>query len=151
MKRAFFLTFVMIFLSCEITLADVVTLWDGSVFEGIYIKDTDDGKVFSVDEGTVFFYFPDLLGVENRTPTENERARFISFRTGRYDVTDASEDLSSFEGQVVDEFYALAEQNPDMSDHPLDRLVGEKFNIPPIIVEMIVEKEDFFWWMYGDW
>ncbi len=124
---------------------DVVTLWDGSVFEGSFIEETEDGKAFSVDGGTVFMYFVDLVAVEKRPPTDVERAKLIRFKTERYDLTNESEVFSPFEEEVITELYATAEANPDISDHDLARLVGGKSNIPPIIAELIMEKEFWLW------
>jgi hypothetical protein len=145
MKRIVFLSFIVVLLSCQITLADVVTLWDGSVFEGSFVGETDDGKTFSVDGGTVFMYFVDLVAVEKRPPTEAERAKLVRFKTERYDLTNESDDFLPFEEEVITGLYATSAENQDMSDHDLARLVGGKFNVPPIIVELIMEKEFWLW------
>ena len=145
MKRVSFLVLFILFASCGTSRADVITTWDESIFEGSFVNETEDGKVFSVDSGTVFIYFQDLLGIENRTPTADERAKLISFKTGRYDVTNESETFTPFEDDVIGELYVSSEGNPDISDHSLARLVGQKYNLPPIIVELLMEKDFWMW------
>lgn len=145
MGRAVFLVFVLIFMSCCTSLADVITLRDGSIFEGNVIKETEEGKTFGVGYGTVFIYFAHLISIENRTLRDDEMAKLISFKTDRYDVTNEAESFTPFEEGVADEYYALREKNPDMPSDSLERLVAERFNLPPIIVNIILDKDMWFW------
>ena len=140
MKRATLLILFMLFAPCGTSVADVITLRDGSICEGTLFAEDEEGRFFKMDGGNVFFYFKDLVGIESRTPTENERARLIRFKTERYDVTHTGESMAPFEIEVEDEYHALKDRNPDMSYDSHEKLIAEKFNLPPIIVSMILEK-----------
>ena len=92
MNRVTLLVLFLLFAPCGTSHADVVTLAEGSVFEGTVYEEDQLGYSFRVDGGIIVLLHPFVVSVENRTPTENERGRLIRFKTKRYDVTEESAD-----------------------------------------------------------
>ncbi len=146
MKKALFLPFIMIFLFCGTSHADVITLKDGSICEGELVE-KEEGireKVFKVADGTVSLGYPDLSGaivsIEDRKPTADEKARLIRFKTERYDVTLESDSLTPFEEDLIDLFWGDS-WGRDLSGEAVEKILAERFNLPPIIVVLILNKE----------
>ena len=142
MKKALYLPFIMIFLFCGTSLADVITTFDGSVFEGeLTRKDKeDDTMVFATTDGKVAMWYGDVVAIEDRVLTIDERAKLLKFKTEDYDVTLGYAYTTPLEERVTEEVDVLAEQDRDMSYKTRVRLVGEQFNLPPIIVSTIFYK-----------
>ena len=137
MNKIALLVLFMLFAFCGTSHADVVTLADGSVFEGTVYEEDQLGYSFRVDGGIIVLLHPFVVSVENRTPTENERGRLIRFKTKRYDVTEESADsMTIYEEDVLEE----SRRNSDTFDDAHVKIVAEKLDLPPIIVEMIFIK-----------
>ncbi len=140
MKKTIFLPFIMIFLSCGTGLADVITLWDGSVFEGKLVKTEKDWVMFRIPEGSVGMPDEAVVTIEDREPTADEREKLIRFKTERYDVTIKSDSMTPFEEEVVAETVVLSDKDPDMPNDTITRILAEEFNLPTMIVDMILLK-----------
>ena len=145
MNRATLLVLFMLFAFCGTSRADVVTLAEGSVFEGTVYEEDQLGYSFRVDGGIIVLLHPFVVSVENRTPTENERGRLIRFKTKRYDVTTKlgsleTGSLTPFEEEVMDELSTIASIEPAIPYPTILSLVAEKFNLPIIIVLLIDNK-----------
>ncbi len=145
MNRITLLVLFMLFAFCGTSHADVVTLAEGSVFEGTVYEEDQLGYSFRVDGGIIVLLHPFVVSVENRTPTENERGRLIRFKTKRYDVTIKlgsleTGSLTPFEEEVMDELNTLAGIEPAIPYPTILSLVAEKFNLPTIIVLLIDDK-----------
>ncbi len=142
MNRATLLVFFMVFAFCGTSLADVITTFDGSVFEGeLTRKDKEeDTMVFATTDGKVAMWYSDVVAIEDRVLTVDEGARLLNFKTEDYDVTLGYAYTTPLEERVTEEVDVLAEQDPDMSYKTRLRLVGEQFNLPPIIVSTILYK-----------
>ncbi|MCP4365536.1 MAG: hypothetical protein GY800_09600 [Planctomycetes bacterium] len=79
---------------------------------------------------------------------------FLSCGTGLPDVVTLYVE-SIFEGEltkkegkwneIMDEGFALADENPDMSDETMVGVLGKRFDVPPIIVDMIYYKWFRMW------
>ncbi|MCP4366119.1 MAG: hypothetical protein GY800_12600 [Planctomycetes bacterium] len=137
MKNAIFLLFPLIFLSCSTSVADVITLNDGSVFEGELGEKKEAMTWFKVVDGTVGIGNTDIVSIEDRKPTADEKARLISFKTERYDVTIESFFVTPFEEELMDLYYSVLDQ--DIPSEARVKVLAEKFNLPPIIVQEIIE------------
>ncbi|MCP4366118.1 MAG: hypothetical protein GY800_12595 [Planctomycetes bacterium] len=145
MNKIALLVFFMVSTFCVTSHADVITLTDGSVFEGTVYEQEELGYSFSVDGGIVVLLRPFVASVENRTLTENERGRLIKFKTNRYDVTIKlgsleTGQLTPFEEEVMGELTALTDVEPAIPYPTILSLVAEKFNLPVIIVLLIDDK-----------
>ncbi|MEE9583996.1 MAG: hypothetical protein V3W51_00805 [Candidatus Brocadiales bacterium] len=140
MKKTIFLPFIMIFLSCGTGLADVITLWEGSVFEGELVKTEKDWVMFRIPEGSVGMPDEAVVTIEDREPTADEREKLIRFKTERYDVTIKSDSMTPFEEEVVAETIVLSDKNPDMPNETITKILAEEFNLPTMIVDMILLK-----------
>ena len=137
MKNAISPPFLLIFLSCSTGLADVIILKDGSVFEGEVFEKDEGWTVFRVADGTAGLGGERVVSIEDKKPTADEKARLIRFKTGRYDVTEESADsMTIYEEEVLEE----SRRNSDTFDDAHVRMVAEKLDLPPIIVEMIFIK-----------
>ncbi len=144
MNKIALLVLFMLFAFCGTSTADVITTWDGSVFEGERSGNKEHPTVFIVAEGIISLPDEAIVSIEDREPTEEERARLLRFSTERYDVDVESTVMDGwitpFEERVVDAFDALADKNPDMSNREIIRRVAKEFNLPPIIVYIIGAK-----------
>ncbi len=137
MNKIALLVLFMLFAFCSMTLADVVTTFDGSVFEGERVKSKSSER-FKVAEGTVLIVDMWIISIEDRKPTADERGRLLRFKTERYDVTWESNSMTPLEVDVLSSFWDGIDQG--LSDEACVKNAAEKFNLPPIIVEMIVGK-----------
>ena len=146
MDKIALLVLFMLFAPCGTGLADVITLRDGSICEGELVKKQEGlrDKVFKVAGGTVSLGYPDLSGaivsIEDREPTADEKARLIRFKTERYDVTLESESFTPFEGDVIDLYWGDS-WGRGLSSEAIEKILAEKFNLPQIIVVLILNKE----------
>ncbi len=145
MNRITFLVLFMLFAPCGTSRADIISLSDGSIFEGEPTRKEGKWLMFRVAKGTVGMMGKYVASVEEREPTADERTKLLRFKTGRYDVTLKADFMTPFENEVMDEGFVLADENPDMSDETMTRILGEKFDIPPIIVDMIYDKWFRMW------
>jgi hypothetical protein len=140
MNRVTLLVLFLLFAPCGTSHADVITLEDGSVFEGKLDEKKEAMTWFKVVDGTVGLGDEKVVSVEDRKPTTDEKARLIRFKTERYDVTEESADsMTLYEEEVLEE----SRRNSDTFDDAHVRIVAEKLDLPPIIVEMIFIKA---WW-----
>ena len=137
MKTAIFLLFTVMFLSCSTSVADVITLKDGSVFEGELGEKKEAITWFKVVDGTVGIGNRKIVSIEDRKPTADEKARLIRFKTERYDITIESFFVTPFEEELMDLYYSGLDQ--DLSSETRIKILAEKFNMPPIIVQEIIE------------
>ncbi len=137
MKKALFLPFIMIFLFCGTSLADVITLNDGYVFEGEVVEKDEGWTMFRVADGTVDIENTDIVSVEDRKPTADEKARLIRFKTERYDATYESDFVTPFEEDVM-RLYVFGCYKK-LSEKTCVKILAEKLDLPPIIVRWILE------------
>ncbi len=137
MNRIALLVLFIIFPFSGKGLADVITLYDGSVFEGERVKEKSSRR-YKVADGTVLIVNMWIVSIEDREPTADEKARLIRFKTERYDVTWESNSMTPLEVDVLNLFWDDIEQG--LSDEACVKNAAEKFNLPQIIVEMIVGK-----------
>jgi hypothetical protein len=127
----------MVFAFCGISHADVITLSEGSVFEGELGEKKEAMTWFKVVDGTVGIGNTDIVSIEDRKPTADEKARLIRFKTERYDITIESFFVTPFEEDLMDLYYSGLDQ--DLSSETRIKILAEKFNLPPIIVQEIIE------------
>jgi hypothetical protein len=127
----------MLFAFCGSGLADVITLSEGSVFEGEPGEKKEAVTWFKVVDGTVGIGNRKIVSVEDRKPTAEEKARLIRFKTERYDITIGSSFVTPFEEDLMDLYYSGLDQ--DLSSEIRIKVLAEKFNMPPIIVQEIIE------------
>ncbi len=139
-KRVTFLVLFMMFAFCGTGIADMITTWDGSVFEGTLVKTKKDWLMLKVPEGTVGMPDEAVVAIEDREPTADESARLIKFKTDRYDVTLQSDSITPFEEEVVAESNITLDENPDMPGATITKILAEEFNLPTVIVDMILFK-----------
>ncbi len=137
MNKLTLLVLFMLFAPCSTTLADVVTTFDGSVFEGEVVEKHEAMTTFKVADGTVGIGNTDIVSIEDRKPTADEKARLIRFKTERYDVTFESGSVTPFEEELMNLYYSDLDQ--DLSSETRVKILAEKFNLPPIIVQHIIE------------
>ncbi len=130
----------MLFTSCVTGMADVITAWDGSVFEGVVVKTQKDWLMLKVPGGTVGMPDEAVVSIKDRELTADESSRLVKFKTERYDVTLQSDSLTPFEEEVVTESNAVLDENPDISDKAITGVLAQDFNLPTIIVDMILFK-----------
>ncbi len=130
----------MLFTSCVTGMADVITAWDGSVFEGEVVKTKKDFLMLKVPEGTVGMPNEAVVSIEERELTADESSRLVKFKTERYDVTLQSDSMTPFEEEVVVESNAVVDENPDMPDEAITGVLSQDFNLPTLIVDMILFK-----------
>ncbi len=137
MNKLSLLVLVMVFAFCGTSLADVITTFDGSVFEGERVKEKSSRR-FKVAGGTVLVVDMWIVSIEDRKPTADERGRLLRFKTERYDVTWESNSMPPLEVDVLNSFWDDIDQG--LSDEASVKNAAEKFNVPQLIVEMIVGK-----------
>ncbi len=137
MNRATLLVFFMMFAFCSTSLADVITLNEGSVFEGEPVEKDEGWTVFRVAEGTVGMGDENIVSIEDRKPTADEKARLIRFKTERYDATYESDFVTPFEEDVM-RLYVFGCYKK-LSEKTCVEILAEKFDLPPIIVWWILE------------
>lgn len=140
MDRITFLVLFMVFAFCGTGTAAVITLWEGSIFEGELIEKKKDFVMLKVPEGTVGMPDEAVATIEDRVPTADEKAKSLSFKTERYDVTLQSDSMTPFEEEVIAETRVLLDEDPDMSDETITKITSEKFDLPTVIVNMILFK-----------
>jgi hypothetical protein len=121
-------------------MADVITTWDGSVFEGEVVKTKKDWLMIKVPGGTVGMPDEAVVSIKDRELTADESSRQVKFKTERYDVTLQSDSTTPFEEEVVTESNAVLDENPDISDKAITGVLAQDFNLPTIIVDMILFK-----------
>ena len=137
MNKLSLLVLVMVFAFCGTSLADVITTFDGSVFEGERVKEKSSRR-FKVAGGTVLIVDMWIVSIEDREPTADERKRLLRFKTERYDVTWESNSMPPLEVDVLNSFWDDIDQG--LSDEASVKNAAEKFDVPQLIVEMIVGK-----------
>jgi hypothetical protein len=130
----------MLFTSCVTGMADVITAWDGSVFEGEVVQTKKDWLMLKVSGGTVGMPDEAVVSIKDRELTADESSRQVKFKTERYDVTLQSDSMTPFEEEVVTESNAVLDENPDISDKAITGILAQDFNLPTIIVDMILFK-----------
>ena len=140
MKKLTLLVLLMLLAPCGTSHADVIILNDGSVFEGEVVEKDEVGTVFSVAGGTFGVLGSKIVSIEDRKPTADEEPRLVRFKTERYDVTLQSDSMTPFEEEVVTESNAVLDENPDISDKAITGILAQDFNLPTIIVDMILFK-----------
>ena len=140
MNRITFLVLFMVFAFCGTGIADVITLWEGSIFEGELVERKKDFVMLKVPEGPVGMPDEAVATIEDRVPTADEKAKSLRFKTERYDVTLQSDSMTPFEEEVIAETRVLLDEDPDMSDETITRITSEKFDLPTVIVNMILFK-----------
>lgn len=140
MYRTISLVLFMLFTSCVTGMADVITTWDGSVFEGEVVKTKKDWLMIKVPGGTVGMPDEAVVSIKDRELTADESSRQVKFKTERYDVTLQSDSTTPFEEEVVTESNAVLDENPDISDKAITGILAQDFNLPTIIVDMILFK-----------
>jgi hypothetical protein len=136
MKRVTLLVLFMVFAFCGTSVADVIILNEGSVFEGEVVEKDEVGTVFGVAGGTFGILESKIVSIEDRKPTADEKARLIRFKTERYDVTMESLSATPFEEELIRLYFGCLGQ--DLSDEACRKTLAEKFNLPPIIVQEII-------------
>lgn len=137
MNKIALLVLFMLFAFCGSGLADVITLSEGSVFEGEPGEKKEAMTWFKVVDGTVGIGNRKIVSIEDRKPTADEKARLIRFKTERYDITIESFSVTPFEEDLMDLYYSGLDQ--DLSSETRIKVLAEKFNMPPIIVQEIIE------------
>ena len=137
MNRIALLVLFLLFAFCSTGLTDVITLYDESVFEGERVKEKSS-RMYKVADGTVLIVNMWIVSIEDREPTADEKARLIRFKTERYDVTCKSNSMTPLEVDVLDSFWDDIDQG--LSDEACVKNAAEKFNLSPIIVDMIIGK-----------
>jgi hypothetical protein len=137
MNRVTLLVLFVVSAFCGTSTADVITTWDGSVFEGELGEKKEAMTWFKVVDGTVGIGNRKIVSIEGRKPTADEKARLIRFKTERYDVTNESFSVTPFEEDLMDLYYSGLDQ--DLSSETRIKILAEKFNMPPIIVQEILE------------
>ena len=130
----------MLFTSCVTGMADVITAWDGSVFEGEVVQTKKDWLMVKVSGGTVGMPDEAVVSIKDRELTADESSRQVKFKTERYDVTLQSDSMTPFEEEVVTESNAVLDKDPDISDKAITGILAQDFNLPTIIVDMILFK-----------
>ncbi len=140
MYRTTFLVLFMLFTSCVTGMADVITAWDGSVFEGEVVQTKKDWLMIKVSGGTVGMPDEAVVSIKDRELTADESSRLVKFKTERYDVTLQSDSMTPFEEEVVTESNAVLDEDPDISDKAITKVLAQDFNLPTIIVDMILFK-----------
>ena len=129
MNKITLLVLFMLFAFCGSGLADVITLSEGSVFEGEPGEKKEAMTWFKVVDGTVGIGNRKIVSIEDRKPTADEKARLIRFKTERYDVTIESFSVTPFEEDLMDLYYSGLDQ--DLSSETRIKVLAEKFNMPP--------------------
>lgn len=137
MNRITLLVLFLLLAPCGTGHADVITTFDGSVFEGQRVKEKSS-RMFKVAGGTVLIVNMWIVSIEDREPTADEKKRLLRFKTERYDVTWESNSMPPLEVDVLSSFWDDIEQG--LSDEACVKNAAEKFNVPQIIVELIVAK-----------
>ena len=130
----------MLLTSCVTGMADVITAWDGSVFEGEVVQTKKDWLMVKVSGGTVGMPDEAVVSIKDRELTADESSRQVKFKTERYDVTLQSDSLMPFEEEVVTESNAVLDEDPDISDKAITKVLAQNFNLPTMIVDMILFK-----------
>ncbi len=144
MNRITLLVLFMLFAFCGAGLADVITLNDGSVFEGEVVEKDEVGTVFRVAGGTFGLLESKIVSIEDREPTADEKARLIRFKTERYDVTMEALSVTPFEEELIRLYFGCLAQ--DLSDEACRKMLAEKFNLPPIVVQEVLGSK---MWRFG--
>ncbi len=121
----------------NVTMLDVITLNDGSVFEGRQVRKDEVETMFRVADGIVGIKSTDIVSVELRNPTADEKARLIRFKTERYDATYESDFVTPFELDVV-RLYVFGCEGK-LPEKTCVKILAEKLDLPPIIVQWILE------------
>ncbi|MHC4358833.1 MAG: hypothetical protein ACYSTQ_08570 [Planctomycetota bacterium] len=140
MYRTTFLVLFMLFTTCVTGMADVITAWDGSVFEGDVVKTKRGWLMLKVPEGTVGMPDDAVVTIEERELMADESANLVKFKTEDYDVTLQSDSITPFEEEVVVESNAVLDENPDLPDEAITEVLAQNHNLPTVIVDMILFK-----------
>ncbi|MCP4366364.1 MAG: hypothetical protein GY800_13855 [Planctomycetes bacterium] len=140
MYRTTFLVLFMLFTTCVTGMADVITAWDGSVFEGEVVKTKRGWLMLKVPEGTVGMPDDAVVTIEEREPTADESASLVKFKTEDYNVTLQADSVTPFEEELVVESNAILDENPDLPDEAITVMLSQNHGLPTLIVDMILFK-----------